>query len=83
MIDTPGVKEFGLSEIEPCDLALQFPEFPVPNRCRFLDCRHLAEPGCAVRESVGRGAVSASRYASYVEFLEELEVQARRDQDGV
>lgn len=82
VIDTPGVKEFGLTGIAPADLALQFPEFPVPNQCRFLDCRHLAEPGCAVRAALAGGAVSRSRYDSYAAFRAEIEVESRREAEG-
>lgn len=79
VIDTPGVKEFGLMGISPADLALQFPEFPVPGQCRFDDCAHRSEPACAVREAVRTGAVAASRYESYLEFRKELEESAERD----
>ena len=82
VIDTPGVKEFGLLGIAPADLALHFPEFPVPNRCRFLDCRHLREPGCAVRAAALDGGVAASRYESYEEFRAELEQTDREEREG-
>jgi ribosome biogenesis GTPase / thiamine phosphate phosphatase len=82
VIDTPGVKEFGLLGIAPAELALHFPEFPVPNRCRFLDCRHLREPGCAVLSAVGDGSVAASRYQSYEEFRAELEQSDRQEREG-
>ena len=82
VIDTPGIKEFGLLGIEPRDLALQFPEFPVPNQCRFLDCRHASEPGCAVRAARDAGRVAASRYESYLGFLAETEETCVRDREG-
>lgn len=82
VIDTPGVKEFGLLGIAPGELALQFPEFPVPGRCRFEDCAHRSEPSCAVRAAVGTGAVAASRYESYLAFRAELEEAAERDRSG-
>lgn len=82
VIDTPGVKEFGLLGIAPADLALHFPEFPVPNRCRFLDCRHLREPGCAVLAAVADGTVAATRYESYVEFRGEIERTERQEREG-
>lgn len=72
-VDTPGVKEFGLLGIAPRDLALHFPEFPVPDGCRFQDCRHQFEPGCAVREGAESGALARSRYESYLTLLAELE----------
>jgi ribosome biogenesis GTPase len=82
VVDTPGIKEFGLVGIAPRDLALHFPEFPVPNRCRFLDCRHLSEPGCAVSAAAATGELAASRLESYREFLAELELEERRELEG-
>jgi ribosome biogenesis GTPase len=77
VIDMPGIKEFGLTGIRPRELELNFPEFPVPGKCRFLDCRHEAEPGCRVIATVSAGHVAASRYASYLEFRREVEAAAR------
>jgi ribosome biogenesis GTPase len=60
LIDTPGIREFGLWRVSAADLASYFPEFrEVALRCRFRDCRHLEEPDCAVR------AAGSERYASY------------------
>ncbi len=78
VVDTPGIKEFGLVDVAPRELELQFPEFPVPARCRFQDCRHDREPGCAVRAAVERGELAASRYESYRTFLGEIEADAAR-----
>jgi ribosome biogenesis GTPase len=78
VIDTPGIKEFGLVEIPPRDLELNFPEFPVPGKCRFLDCAHRAEPGCEVVSAVSRAVVAASRYESYLTFRDELEEAGQR-----
>lgn len=73
IIDTPGIREFGLWGIHPEDLADLFVEMrPLLGGCRFgLGCRHLEEPGCAVRRAVMGGAVSPQRYQSYVKLLEE------------
>lgn len=69
LIDSPGVNEFGLGAIAPRDLAETFREMREPAlRCRFGDCTHLNEPGCAVREAVGSGAIASSRYASFVKI---------------
>ena len=64
----------GLSrEIEPTALDRCFIEFrPFIDRCRFRDCRHAAEPGCAVRAAVATGELSASRYDSYLRLHDEL-----------
>jgi len=78
VIDTPGIKEFGIVGIEPRDLELNFPEFPVPAKCRFLDCRHEKEPGCMVVAAVESGDVARTRYGSYVTFRGELEAAANR-----
>jgi ribosome biogenesis GTPase len=71
IIDTPGVREFGLWEVEQQDLALFFPEMqPYVGKCRFgLGCRHDEEPGCAIRKAVTAGQVSPRRYQSYLRLL--------------
>ncbi|HET9023823.1 MAG TPA: ribosome small subunit-dependent GTPase A [Burkholderiaceae bacterium] len=71
IVDTPGFQEFGLAHVPLDELALSLPEFrPALGQCRFLDCRHLAEPDCAVRALVDRGAVAADRYAFYRSLAE-------------
>jgi ribosome biogenesis GTPase len=74
VVDTPGVREFGLRGIEPGELALHFPEMrPRIGACRFrLDCRHDEEPGCAIRAGVMAGQISPGRYRSYRRLEEEL-----------
>lgn len=68
IVDTPGVREFGLWEIEEVDLASLFPEMrPFLGGCRFgMGCRHDSEPGCAVREAVMDGKIEPRRYQSYM-----------------
>ncbi len=71
LIDSPGIGEFALDPMPAGELGWLFAEMREPaTRCRFADCRHLSEPGCAVRAAVEAGAVAASRYASYVQILE-------------
>lgn len=71
IIDTPGFQEFGLAHVPLDQLADSFPDFhPALGHCRFLDCRHLAEPDCAVRALVEQGAVAADRYAFYRSLAE-------------
>jgi ribosome biogenesis GTPase len=74
IVDTPGMREFGLHDLDGDDLALFFPEMrPYVGRCRFgLDCAHDEEPGCAIRRAVMEGAVSPWRYKSYLKLSEEL-----------
>jgi len=65
--DIPGIREFGLWQIEPEDVAGLFPEFRERVvECQFRDCRHLHEPGCAVKRAVESGEVSRLRYESYL-----------------
>ena len=74
VVDTPGLREVGLWSLPPEELDRCFPEFrPLIPQCRFADCRHDAEPDCAVRTAVGQGQVSAARYESYRKLRSELE----------
>lgn len=74
LVDTPGFSDVGLWGIEPRELARCFPELREPlGRCKFADCWHRTEPGCAVREAVEQGAIHRERYASYVALLNELQ----------
>ena len=70
LIDTPGVKGFGLVDMEEDEIGDQFPEmFRLKGECRFNDCLHKDEPGCAVRAAVEAGLVAESRYRSYLDML--------------
>jgi ribosome biogenesis GTPase len=72
LIDSPGVWEYGLWDMSPGELAAGFPEFADPaTHCRFNNCRHAGEPGCAVDAAVREGAVPAWRLASYRRLLEQ------------
>lgn len=74
IIDTPGVKEFGLIDFEKEELAQYFPEMrALMKDCRFNNCLHTNEPGCAVKEAVISGALSTERYANYVTILDTIE----------
>ena len=70
VVDTPGIREFGLWDLDDRDLALYFPEMRrLVGSCRFgLDCRHDEEPGCAIRKAVMRGEISPYRYQSYLKL---------------
>ena len=71
LIDSPGVAEFGLGAIAPAELAGAFREMREAARsCRFSDCSHLHEPGCAVQAAVEQGRIAASRYTSFRRILE-------------
>ncbi len=72
LIDTPGIKGFGLIDIEGHELGHYFPEMMrIGTECRFYNCTHTHEPGCAVREAVERGEIAWSRYESYLKILDE------------
>jgi ribosome biogenesis GTPase / thiamine phosphate phosphatase len=74
VIDTPGLREIGLWSVPADELDRCFPEIrAVRDQCRFADCRHVAEPDCAVRTGVRGGAIDAERYESYVHLLRELD----------
>lgn len=73
VIDTPGMREFGLVDIDERELAHYFPEMrALMAGCQFNDCRHVNEPGCAVKKSVEEGGISIDRYASYLVILDGL-----------
>jgi ribosome biogenesis GTPase len=62
IIDTPGLQHFGLAHLDALDIQRSFPEVaPLLGHCRFNDCRHRSEPGCAITEAVTRGEVAAER----------------------
>ena len=78
VVDTPGLRDIGLWGLEPPEVAAAFPEFAErATQCRFDDCRHLAEPGCAVVAAVERGEIVPSRLESYRHMLEEAYRAAR------
>jgi ribosome biogenesis GTPase len=74
LVDTPGMREFGLWGIPGEELAYLFPEMAdYVGQCKFgLSCRHDYEPGCAVRKAVMAGVISPYRYQSYVRLRDEL-----------
>jgi ribosome biogenesis GTPase len=77
LIDTPGMRAFGLWGIDPMHLENAYPEFaPHLGRCRFGDCSHAAEPGCAVRAAVESGAIARRRYESFLKLREELAAES-------
>lgn len=70
MMDTPGIKEFGLIQYSKEEIRDYFPEIRAfNNQCRFDDCIHLHEPGCAVQQAVNDGRIAESRYINYLSIL--------------
>ena len=75
VVDTPGLREVATWGIDPELLAVCFPEFRrLLDQCRFDDCRHLAEPGCAVRQAAAQHLVEPDRLESYQRVYEEISV---------
>jgi ribosome biogenesis GTPase / thiamine phosphate phosphatase len=73
VIDTPGIREFGLWKLTPEEVRWYFTEFdPFAPACKFADCSHTHEPTCAVKRAVYQGRLSRSRYESYCRILETL-----------
>jgi ribosome biogenesis GTPase len=76
IIDTPGIKMLSFNNLEPMDVAHNFREFfEASADCRFPNCLHRNEPGCAVKKAVEQGSVSVLRYEHYLQILEEIEDQ--------
>jgi ribosome biogenesis GTPase len=74
LIDTPGVRAFGLWDVDARHLELGYPEIhPIAANCRFGDCKHEHEAGCAVRAAVAAGRVARRRYESFIKLRAELE----------
>lgn len=73
LIDSPGVWEYGLWHMKPQDIAAGFIDFqPLLGRCKFNDCSHLHEPGCAIRKAVASGEIAPQRYESYVRIVDSM-----------
>ena len=72
IIDTPGVRGFGTVDFDRADVSHYFPEmFAASRDCRFGNCTHVHEPGCAVRAALDEGRIARSRYASYLSILDD------------
>lgn len=73
VVDTPGIRDFGVAGLRPTELTAFFPEVAdLAGGCRFADCSHRHEPNCAVRAGVDDGLIAPSRYKSYVKIYEEI-----------
>ena len=79
LIDTPGIKGFGLIDLEKEELSQYFPEmFEISSECKFHNCVHINEPGCAVIEAVNLGVIAESRYQSYYSMYNDDEKETYR-----
>ena len=73
VIDTPGIKGFGMLDMERSEMGHYFREiFQIGRECRYSDCVHINEPGCAVNQAVIDGRIAFSRYESYLSMLEDI-----------
>ena len=80
IIDTPGIKGFGMVDMDPDEIGDYFPElFRLKSDCKFNNCLHLDEPNCAVKRALENGEVSGSRYGSYVQMVTGKEDTYRMD----
>ena len=78
IIDSPGIKGFGLIDMQKEEIGLYFPEiFRISKECKFYNCTHLHEPGCAVIEAVKEGQIGYSRYKSYANIMTDEESKYR------
>lgn len=78
IFDTPGFTSFDTAETEEDQLQFLFPEISaLVGKCRYDNCRHLSEPGCAIKEALSQGKIKTSRYKSYEEQMKEI--QSRRE----
>lgn len=74
LVDTPGIREFGLVNIEPAELSLYYPEMrEFREQCRYYNCTHTHEPGCAVIDARDQGLIAPSRYASYLQIVSTMD----------
>lgn len=70
IIDSPGIKELGLADMKPEEISHYFPEMRQRlNECKFNNCQHINEPGCAIKEAVSNGEIAFSRYESYLSMV--------------
>lgn len=79
IIDTPGIKGFGVLDMQREEVSHYFKEiFPVSRNCRFSNCTHTIEPGCAVLQAVEKGEIALSRYNSYLSVMEDADEEKYR-----
>jgi ribosome biogenesis GTPase len=70
VIDTAGIRQLGMGEVTPDELESAFEDFALEAQgCRFSDCSHTHEPGCAVKAAVAAGRIDAARYESYLRMV--------------
>ena len=81
IIDSPGIKGFGLVDISKNELGDYFPEFFKRKiKCKFHNCMHISEPGCEIKKSVENKTISESRYSSYIDLLSDQNIYRKSDE---
>lgn len=79
LIDTPGMREFGLVDISRQELSHYFPEMArLINDCQFNNCLHINEPGCAIKDAVANGIIDEERFISYYKILESIDEKSNK-----
>src|SRR5699024_8133848 len=81
IIDSPGVREFGLWHLTPQQITEGFIEFrPYLGHCKFRDCKHISDPGCAIMDAVQQGDISHQRYQQYLKVLDSMaDIKTRKN----
>ena len=80
IIDTPGIKEFGMIHVKPEEIAGYFPEMrALLPQCKYYNCTHTHEPGCAVLDALDRGEIDPSRYHNYLGMLNDEGIEKSKD----
>ena len=83
IIDTPGIKGFGLVDISKNELGDYFPEFfKRKTECKFNNCMHIEEPGCEIKSGVANKIISESRYSSYIDLLSDQNIYRKPDESS-
>lgn len=81
LIDTPGIKEFGMARMKKAEVGDYFPEIlKIKHLCHYNNCLHVQEPGCAVVEAVKEGEIATWRYENYLNILDSCQYEAWRDE---
>ena len=83
IIDSPGIKGFGLVDISKYELGDYFPEFfKRKGKCKFHNCMHIEEPGCEIKKALENQVISESRYSSYVDLLSDENIYRKSDESS-
>ena len=82
IIDTPGIRAFGIVDLEKEVISHYFPEMrQLIGKCKFHNCKHLNEPNCAIKEGTEDGTISPSRYQSYFQIMTDDESEIHRKKE--